>query len=167
LTQVIVFNFEEWGGFFDHVAPPCAAAPNTVDADVVGGKTLPGFRLPVVIAPPLTRGDVKNPRISSSVYDHTSVLKMIEWCWGLAQMTARDASSDINNLAYALNFNQPQTAVPSLPTPLAPAIAVPCFQNAYGLFSAARNGSSASPASSGEKWGELQTLSAKYGSAAG
>lgn len=124
-------NFDEWEELFDHVAPPRAAALSTVDLDVVDRKTLLGFRLPVVIAPPFPRGDAMNPRISSPVYDHTSVLKMIEWRWGLAPMTARDSSSDINSLAYALNFNQPQTAVPSLPTPIAPAIAVPCFQNAH------------------------------------
>lgn len=116
-----------------------------------------------MIASAFTRGDAKNPRISSLVYDHTSVLKMIEWRWGLAPLTARDASNDISNLAYALNFSQPQTAVPSLPTPFAPAIAVPCFQNAHGIFSTAKSGSDASPAGSGEKRGELQTLAAQYG----
>lgn len=137
-STVIVFTFDEWGGFFDHVAPPRATAPNLVDADVVGGKALLGFWLPVVIAFPFTRGDAKNPRISSLVYDHTSVLKMIEWRWGLAPLTPRDASSYISNLAYALNFSQPQTAVPSLPTPFAPAIAVPCFQNAHGILAPRR-----------------------------
>ncbi|MDP9050043.1 MAG: alkaline phosphatase family protein [Acidobacteriota bacterium] len=166
-STVIVFTFDEWGGFFDHVAPPRATAPNSVDADVVGGKALLGFRLPVVIASPFTRGVATNPRISSLVYDHTSILKMIEWRWGLTPLTARDASSDINNLAYALNFSQPQTAVPSLPTPFAPAIAAPCFQNVAGIFGAAKGASSPSPSNSGEKWGELQTLAAKYGFAVG
>ncbi len=162
-STVIVFTFDEWGGFFDHVAPPRATAPNLVDADVVGGKELLGFWLPVVIAFPFARGDAKNPRIRSLVYDRTSVLKMIKWRWGLAPLTPRDASSDISNLAYALNFSQPQTAVPSLPTPFAPAIAVPCFQNAHGIFSTAKSGSDASPAGLGEKWGELQTQAAQYG----
>jgi phospholipase C len=128
-STVLVINFDEWGGFFDHIPPPRAQAANAVDTDIIDGKTLLGFRLPVVIASPFTRGNALNPRISSLVYDHTSVLKLIEWRWNLAPLTPRDASSDINNLAYALDFTRPQTAVPSLPKPNAPAIGAPCLQN--------------------------------------
>src|SRR5262249_35155788 len=35
---VFVITYDEWGGFFDHVAPPRAVAPNDVDPDVVDGK---------------------------------------------------------------------------------------------------------------------------------
>ena len=128
-STVLVINFDEWGGFFDHIPPPRAQAANAVDTDIIDGKTLLGFRLPVVIASPFTRGNALNPRISSLVYDHTSILKLIEWRWNLAPLTPRDASSDINNLAYALNFDRPQATVPSLPKPNAPAIGAPCLQN--------------------------------------
>ena len=161
-STVIVFNFDEWGGFFEHVAPPRATAANNVDTDIVNGKTLLGLRLPVVIASPWTVGPATNPRISSQVYDHTSVLKLIEWRWGLAPLTPRDASSDINNLAYALNFASPQTAVPGLPTPTAPAVGAPCFQSPGGIFSAVA-GSRSAPTSSTAKWATLQTMAANYG----
>src|SRR5947207_12204397 len=36
---LFIVNYDEWGGFFDHVAPPRATAPNTVDPDLVAGKT--------------------------------------------------------------------------------------------------------------------------------
>jgi phospholipase C len=164
-STVMVINFDEWGGFFDHVAPPRAEAANAIDTDIVGGKTLLGFRLPVVIASPFSRGDAQNPRISSLVFDHTSVLKLIEWRWGLAPLTPRDASGDINNLAYALNFNQPQTAVPSVPKPNTPAIATPCLQNAGGVLSAVRAGGGVGPpnSSTAAKWKDLQTQAVKYG----
>jgi phospholipase C len=163
-STVLVINFDEWGGFFDHVAPPRADAPNAVDTDIVNGKTLLGFRLPVVIASPFSRGDAQNPRINSLVFDHTSVLKLIEWRWRLAPLTARDASGDINNLAYALNFNQPQTAVPSLPKPNPPAIAAPCLQNAGILRELpAASGPGPSGSSTSAKWKDLQTQAAKYG----
>ncbi len=162
---VLVINFDEWGGFFDHVAPPRAEAANAVDTDIVNGKTLLGFRLPVVIASPYSGGDAQNPRISSLVFDHTSVLKLIEWRWGLAPLTPRDASGDINNLAYALNFNQPQTAVPTLPKPNTPAIPAPCLQNVSGVFGAVQPGSRAGQSSSSTtaKWKNLQIQAAKYG----
>ena len=38
------------------------AAPNSVDPDIVGGKALLGFRIPVVVASPFTRGDPANPQ---------------------------------------------------------------------------------------------------------
>jgi phospholipase C len=38
------------------------------------------------------------------VFDHTSILKLIEWRWGLDPLTARDASEDISNLALALDL---------------------------------------------------------------
>jgi phospholipase C len=162
-STVMIINFDEWGGFFEHVSPPRATAANAIDTDIVGGKTLLGFRLPVVIASPFSRGNAQNPLISSLVYDHTSVLKLIEWRWGLAPLTPRDVSSDINNLAYALNFSQPLTAVPSLPLPVAPAIAAPCIQNPGGVFGAVQTGSGAGPSSSTAKWKDLQTLATKYG----
>lgn len=164
-STVVVINFDEGGGFFDHVAPPRATAANATDMDIVSGKTLLGFRLPVVIASPLSRGNAQNPRISSLVFDHTSVLKLIEWRWGLTPLTPRDGSSDVNNLAYALNFNQPQTAVPSLPTPAAPAIGFPCVQNPGGAFGFAQTGGGVNASAIEEKamWTEMQAQAALYG----
>jgi phospholipase C len=132
-NTVFIVNFDEWGGFFEHVAPPRAAAPNFVDPDLVKGKALLGCRVPTVVASPFSRGkSCDDPRVSALVFDHTSVLKLIEWRWGLAPLTARDASSDVANLAYALNFKEPDSSVPSLPQPQAPLIAAPCLANLGG-----------------------------------
>ena len=120
-NTVFVVTFDEWGGFFEHVPPPRAAAPNGVDPDIVGGKTLLGFRVPTVVASPFTRGAADSPRVNHLVYDHTSVLKLIEWRWKLEPLTARDASDDIQNLAHALRFDQPNADVPDLPQPIPPA----------------------------------------------
>ena len=125
-STVFIVTYDEWGGFFDHVAPPRATAPNDVDPDLVGGKALLGMRVPVVIASPLTRGDPNNPRVVSEVFDHTSVLKLIEWRWHLRPLTLRDASSDVGNLARALDFTAPDTTVPDLPDPDVPLI-TPCL----------------------------------------
>jgi phospholipase C len=45
-NTVFIVNFDENGGFFEHVPPPRAAAPNNVDPDIVNGKTLLGPRVP-------------------------------------------------------------------------------------------------------------------------
>jgi phospholipase C len=44
------------------------------------------------------------------VLDHTSILKMIEWRWGLAPLTVRDQTA--TNLATILDF---RTAKPRRP----------------------------------------------------
>jgi phospholipase C len=119
-STVFVVTYDEWGGFFDHVAPPRAAAPNDVDPDLVDGKALLGLRIPTVVASPWSLGDPADPRVQHLVTDHTSILKLIEWRFGLSPLTARDASDDIENLALLLNFDDPRFDVPDLPMPTAP-----------------------------------------------
>jgi phospholipase C len=126
-NTVFIITYDEWGGFFDHVAPPRATAPNMMDPDLAGGKALLGFRVPVIIASPFTRGNPSNPHVSRLTFDHTSVLKLIEWRWGLPPLTARDASNDVANLALALNLANPRPIVPDLPITLG-APPVPCVQ---------------------------------------
>jgi phospholipase C len=126
---VFIVNRDEWGGFFDTVAPPRVIAPNNVDTDVVNGNALLGCRVPVLVVSPFTRSNnPATPRINSALYDHTSVLKLIEWRYNLPPLTKRDASSEIGNLVSALNLSNPNYSVPSLPAAPAP-IPTPC-----GLF---------------------------------
>jgi phospholipase C len=163
-STVLVVNFDEWGGFFEHVPPPWAEPANSVDTDIVNGKTLLGMRLPVVVASPFSAGNPNSPIVNSLVFDHTSVLKLVEWRWGLETLTPRDASSDIYNLAYALDFNNPQTAVPNLPKPHTPFLVVPCFENLTGLFSSAQPSQVVAHSSSAQKtalWGALRTMAQK------
>ena len=121
-STVFVVIYDEGGGFFDHVPPPRAAAPNDVDPDLVGGKALLGFRVPAVIASPWSKGDPSHPRVNSTVFDHTSVLKLIEWRWHLRPLTARDASDDVGNLVAALAFGRSDPVVPDLPLPEIPEV---------------------------------------------
>jgi phospholipase C len=116
-STVFILNFDEWGGFFDHVTPPRAVAPNNVDPDVVNGKALLGIRVACVIASPWTKGNSANPTVNHTVFDHTSVLKLIESVWNVPPLAARETSSDVGNLLDALNLNNPQPSVPSLPEP--------------------------------------------------
>ncbi len=125
-NTIFVVNYDEWGGFFDHVAPIRATAPNNVDPDLVDGRALLGFRVPTLVASPFSRGDPDDPRVQSTIFDHTSVLKLIEWRWKLPPLTLRDASDDVGNLVDALDFDHPQIEVPDLPRPVAPP-PVPCL----------------------------------------
>lgn len=115
LNSVLIITFDEWGGFFDHVPPPRVVAPNNVDMDLVDGRALLGFRVPTVIVSPFSMGSPLFPRVNSTVFDHTSALKLIEWRWNLPPLTARDASAEIGNLASVLDFANPRVELPVLP----------------------------------------------------
>lgn len=118
-TSALIIVFDEWGGFFEHVPPPRIIAPNQTDPDLVDGRALLGFRVPAIVASPFTRGSPANPRVNHLLYDHTSILKFIEWRWNLPPLTARDASDEINNLERAFHWF-PFYEVPDLPQPVAP-----------------------------------------------
>jgi phospholipase C len=101
---VLVINFDEWGGFFEHVPP-------TTAPDVDPAFSLRGFRVPCLLVSPFAaRG-----AIARGVYDHASVLKMIEWRWGLAPLSVRDANA--NNLAEALDFRHDRRDAPDYAVP--------------------------------------------------
>lgn len=106
-NTMLVINYDEWGGFFDHVPP--AVAP-----DVQAATARRGFRVPaVVISPRARRGHVDH-----TVYDHTSILRAIEWRWGLAPLTPRDnaAANIISSLDFehAPNLSAPAYSVPQV-----------------------------------------------------
>jgi phospholipase C len=133
-NTVLVINRDEWGGFFDHVPPPRIIAPNNIDTDLVDGKALLGCRVPTVIVSPFTRGNPAKPRINALTYDHTSVLKLIEWRWNIPPLTKRDASNEIANLALALNFSSIDTSIPDLPTIAEPPLDPCTLQDIFESF---------------------------------
>ncbi len=120
-STVLVVTFDEWGGFFDHVAPPFAVPANHIDTYLVNGQVLLGFRVPTIIASPFTRG---TNQVDGTVYDHTSILKLIEWRSGLAPLTPRDSAA--NNPAANFNFASPALQVPALAQP-GTVVGLPCF----------------------------------------
>ena len=101
-STVMIINYDEWGGFFEHVPPFSAPDNNPATA-------LRGFRVPCLLMSPFAR----RSHIARTVFDHTSVLKLIEWRWGLAPLTLRDAFA--NNLVNALDLSSNNPAAPRFP----------------------------------------------------
>jgi phospholipase C len=116
-NTVLIFNYDEWGGFYDHVPPPRALAPNDVDTDLVDGKALLGCRVPCIVASPWTLGNADKPRVSHTVFDHTSVLKLIESVFNVPPLAARETSNDVGDLLEVLDAAKFQPTVPDLPDP--------------------------------------------------
>ena len=112
-NTVFVINYDEWGGFFDHVPPVAAPIP---PADQVAGNLdgLRGFRTPCLVVSPYAQRE----HVSHVTLDHTSVLRLIEWRWGLEPLTVRDATA--NNLADVLQFGAPQFKAKRLNVPTGP-----------------------------------------------
>jgi phospholipase C len=80
-----VVLYDEWGGFFDHVKP--GNAPGTPAQAKKNGFTQLGFRVPAIIASPFARPGYAD----HTVYDHTSVLRLIEWRYLSAPATGASA----------------------------------------------------------------------------
>jgi phospholipase C len=101
---LLIVTFDEWGGFYDHVPPPAAA-------DVKPEYAQRGFRIPCVLISPFAR----RGHVAHGTYDHTSILKLLEWRWGLAPLSMRDANAA--NLAGALNFSYRNLKAPAIAVP--------------------------------------------------
>ena len=124
-------NYDEWGGFFDHVAPPLL--PATSDNHSATGFNQVGIRVPGVIVSPY----VKRHKVSSFPYDHASILALIEYRFGLQPLTARDGAAltkthpglvganDLANIGLAFDFGHPNFDIPDLPDP-ATVVSKPC-----------------------------------------
>ena len=112
---LLIWLYDEHGGYFDHVAPPPAVEPD--DRRPKGGEPWRydrlGIRVPAVIVSPYARPDY----VSHVVHDHTSVLKLIETKWNLPPLTRRDAQAD--DLLDSLDLASPPTFAepPTLPLP--------------------------------------------------
>jgi len=117
-TTLLVWLYDEHGGYYDHVPPPAAIAPddippNLAPGDEPGGYDRYGFRVPAVIVSPYARRNY----ISPVVRDHTAILKFIERKWNLGALTFRDANAD--DLFDCLDFANPPAFLepPTLPAP--------------------------------------------------
>ena len=116
--SLLIWLYDEHGGYYDHVPPPPAVKPDDIPPDInvppdePGGYDRYGFRVPAVIVSPYARRNY----VSHVVHDHTSILKLVETKWNLPALTLRDANAD--NLLDSIDlrhraFREP----PPLPEP--------------------------------------------------
>ena len=117
---LLVWTFDEGGGYYDHVQPPAAPAPDDIGPDwpapAYTGFAQYGFRVPAVVVSPWSRPG----HVTSIVHDHTSILAMVERKWNLPALTHRDAAaadlSDFLDLSQQA-FAEPPTLAPPLAGP--------------------------------------------------
>ncbi|MHB1923204.1 MAG: alkaline phosphatase family protein [Acidimicrobiales bacterium] len=115
-TTLLVIIWDEHGGYYDHVPPPVAVAPDAIPPVVEPTESLYdgfaryGFRVPSVVVSPYAKTDY----VSHLVYDHTSILAMIERKWNLPALTYRDANA--NDLTDFLDMAALARRRPTFPT---------------------------------------------------
>ncbi len=112
-TMVVIFTYDEHGGYYDHVPPPPAFPPDDIPPDpakaggIADGYDRLGFRVPTVIISPFAKANY----VSHVVHDHTSILRLVETKWNLGALTVRDANA--SNLLDMLDFvNAPAFLTP-------------------------------------------------------
>jgi phospholipase C len=107
--------YDEWGGFFDHVRPPRVPDIRN-DPDPTKDFGRMGIRIPAVTISPW----VKRGHVSHTIFGFESILKMIEYRFGVGPLTRRDAYAQ--NIAKSFDWeSKPRITPPSLPDP--PAVA--------------------------------------------
>jgi phospholipase C len=130
-------NYDEHGGLYDHVPPPKACPPDSlepIEAGAPGGFDEYGVRVPFVAFSPYA----KKGYVSHQVYDHTSVIRFIEARFRIPALTDRDA----NALAPwdMFDFDAPPNVTPPVvpPVPVSQATLQACatlFANVPASYS--------------------------------
>ncbi len=143
---LFIINYDEWGGFYDHVVPPLA--PVTYEEfKATGNDGRLGFRVPcVALGPRVRRGYIEKRQL-----DPNSILNMIAWRFGFAPLGARGTTS--MNFAEVLDFSVP-------PNTDAPAFDVP-DDDSYGLACSAQL-AAAQASFPAERYAEVQKRHAEH-----
>jgi phospholipase C len=112
---LLIVNYDEHGGYYDHVPPPVALAPDAIPPAVQPGESTYdgfaryGFRVPAIVVSPYAKPDY----VSHVVHDHTSILALLERKWNLPAMTYRDANA--NDLTDFLDLDALAAGRPTFP----------------------------------------------------
>ena len=120
--SAFIFTFDEFGGFYDHVAPQPTVSPDGIaPTDLFTGDvctkvtgptcdfTYTGYRVPLIVVSPFA----KKQYVSHTVADYTAILKLIETRFGLTSLTQRDAAQI--DMTEFFDFNNPAWMTPPSP----------------------------------------------------
>jgi phospholipase C len=121
---VLFLSYDENDGIFDHVAPPVApagtsdeyvtATPVAGDLRGVAGPVGLGFRVPMLVLSPFSRGGY----VCSTTFDHSSQLRFLETRFGVEVPNLSTWRRSVTgDMTAALHLRSSDSSVPALPTP--------------------------------------------------
>src|ERR1700732_2581440 len=93
-TTLLVVVYDEHGGFYDHVEPPAAVAPDDHQEEWTFDRL--GVRVPAILVSPWVRAGVEK-----TLFDHTSLLRYLTEKWNLGPLGRRTEKA--NSIAGAIN----------------------------------------------------------------
>jgi phospholipase C len=99
-SSLLVVFFDEHGGFYDHVTPPGAVAPDDHQHEYSFDQL--GVRVPALLISPWV-----SRKVEDTQFDHTSVLKYLIDKWGLGPLGRRAAAA--TSIGIAIRESQPRT----------------------------------------------------------
>ncbi len=107
LTVTAIFiTWDDWGGWFDHVAPPQVL----VNCTQWGCGYVYGFRVPLIVVSPY----VKAQYISHAQHDFGSILKFIESTFSLPSLGYAHSMAD--DFSDCFDFNQTPLQFQTIPS---------------------------------------------------
>ncbi|MCU1681470.1 MAG: phospholipase phosphocholine-specific [Amycolatopsis sp.] len=110
-STVLLINYDENDGFFDHVPPPLPPA-GAADEFISGLPVGLGVRVPMTVVSPWSKGGWVN----SQVFDHTSVIRFLEQWTGVQEPNISAwRRSTCGDLTSCFDFGQNDVTTPSLP----------------------------------------------------
>jgi phospholipase C len=108
-NTAIIITWDDWGGWYDHVAPTVVS-----DGSSWGSGYVYGFRVPLIFVSPYA----KSAYISHATHDFGSILKFIEVIFGLPSLGYADARADALSDCY--NLTQAPLTFHTIAAPLGP-----------------------------------------------
>jgi phospholipase C len=106
-NTAIIITWDDWGGWYDHVAP------KVIDDGVSWGSGyVYGFRVPLIVVSPYAKAKY----ISHTTHDFGSILKYIETTFGLNSLGYADAYAD--DLSDCFNMTQSPIPFQTIPAPI-------------------------------------------------
>jgi len=106
-----ILNYDENGGFFDHVLPPLPPA-GTADEFVNGLPIGLGIRVPMLMISPWSRGG----EVVSDTFDHTSVIRLLEQRFGVEEPNISAwRRQTVGDLTSCFDFEDGGHGFPHLP----------------------------------------------------
>jgi phospholipase C len=113
-STVLLINYDENDGFFDHALPPTPPV-GTPDEFVSGLPIGLGPRVPMTVVSPWSRGGWVN----SQVFDHTSVIRFLEVVTGVHEPNISAWRRAVcGDLTSCLDFTRFDPSRPTLPDPV-------------------------------------------------